>query len=421
MSRTESPGYPVTRLSMVLQKKMSTVLACVALLARTRAAPQLSSHATLSLSQARSDLGAAAADGAAVFAGGCSAGSTGGGKLGGGCKDPSAVVDVIRPSASGANIWEVAPSRASLSAARGWPAVCSFGSTQEWVAVLGGGDPNPNAVLDLISIKSGAVLTNTSAVSSGRWGTSCAAAQDGSQVVFGGGKHYYVKPQMADEVYTTGPPPADDSSWSPSLTFAGRLSEPREDCGAVGYGAKNALFAGGWVSNTEPGNPSSAVDAFTFDHAPAAGPPTHSAWNAGMATPSAEQYWVGAAAWNETTIFLADATTLYEVNTAAMFSGAAPALRRPLPAAVAAVAGIPAARVQQNGVRIPGAVCFYAALPTSALLCWSPHSGAWQTHQCAETHVAGGLTVVGSTVFVGGGFGADQVTTGASVDVFTFN
>ena len=63
------------------------------------AAVRLSSHATLELSQARSDLGAAVADGAAVFAGGCSAGSTGGGKLGGGCKDPSDVVDILRPSA----------------------------------------------------------------------------------------------------------------------------------------------------------------------------------------------------------------------------------------------------------------------------------------------------------------------------------
>ena len=638
--------------------------------ASLQSTPLLSSHATLKLSQARSDLGAAAADGAAVFAGGCSAGSTGGGKLGGGCKDPSAVIDIIRPSASNANLWEVAASTASLSAARGWPAVCSFGPAQEWVAVLGGGDPNPNSVLDVISVKVGTVYTNESAVSSGRWGTSCASAQDGSQVIFAGGKHYYVKPQMADEVYVATPPPAttnaatsafdfvnqekstaagatklrkysndpstswlsyaqftsaaggkitmmnttvivpsaptkrvgsDPSFWfglqtgqgdgaliqpilawdqrdagfgvfhevfdwstgqnhdspehfhvppgdvltqsvsyrasdnsydmylfshnlskgiswnyklsakqgatpetvayivvehapmncaeypssggidftqiyievdgkqvvdplwvskqekpacgskaevvdattvslkwnpkavavdptpsiesySPSLTLAGRLSEPREDCGAVGYGPKSALFAGGWVSNEEPGNPSRAVDAFIFNHAGAAGPRDgHSVWSPGMATPSDEQYWVGAVAWNESTVFLADATTLYEVNSADMFSGAAPALRRPLPAAVAAVAGIPAGRVQQNGVRIPGAVCFYAALPTSALLCWSPGSSAWSTHPCAATHVAGGIAVVDSTVFVGGGFGADQQTVGATVDVFTFN
>ena len=30
----------------------------------------------------------------------------------------------------------------------------------------------------------------------------------------------------------------------------------------MSYGATGSLFAGGWVSNTEPGNPSVVVDAF---------------------------------------------------------------------------------------------------------------------------------------------------------------
>ena len=388
------------------------------------AAVRLSSHATLELSQARSDLGAAVADGAAVFAGGCSAGSTGGGKLGGGCKDPSDVVDILRPSADNSTaaedrLWAADEAvTASLSKARGWPAVCSFGPAGEWVAVLGGGDPNPNSALDLISIKTGLMLTNASAMPSGRWGTSCAAAQDGSQVAFGGGKHYYVHPPMADEVYVTGPPdPNGNPFWRPSLTLAGKFSEPREDCGAVGYGAKGALFAGGWVSNTEPGNPSISVDAFNLDLV--AGP-THSAWKPGLAKPSPQQEWVGAVAWNATTVFLADATTLYEVNSADAFSGAAPALRRPLPAAVAASAGIPAARIQQNGVRIPGAVCFYASAPKSVLLCWSPLTSEWQTLPCTETHVAGAIAVADNVVFVGGGFGVDQQTVHPVVDVFTF-
>jgi hypothetical protein len=386
-------------------------------------APRLSSHATLQLSQARSDLGAAVADGAAVFAGGCSAGSTGGGTLGGGCKDPSDVVDILRPSnattSEGDRLWAAEAVTASLSKARGWPAVCSFGPAQEWLAVLGGGDPNPNTALDLISIKNGFMLTNASAMPSGRWGTSCAAAQDGSQVAFGGGKHYYVHPPMADEVYVTGPPnPNGNPFWRPSLTLAGKFSEPREDCGAVGYGPKGALFAGGWVSNTEPGNPSISVDAFNLDLA--AGPPTHSAWKPGLAKPSAQQEWVGAVAWNETTVFLADSTTLYEVNSADIFSGVEQALRRPLPAAVAASAGIPSARIQQNGVRIPGAVCFYASAPKSVLLCWSPLTSEWQTLPCTETHVAGAIAVADNVVFVGGGFGVDQKTVHATVDVFTF-
>ena len=396
---------------------------CTAALMGTAAAartPWLSSHATLELSQARSDLGAAVADGAAIFAGGCSAGSTGGGKLGGGCKDPSGVVDILRPSATSPGLsWEAESSTTQLSAARGWPAVCSFGPAQEWIAVLGGGDPSPNAALDLISIKTGFILSNASSMPSGRWGTSCAAAQDGSQVVFGGGKHYAVRPPMADEVYVTGPPnPNGNPFWRPSLTLAGKLSEPREDCGAVGYGSTGALFAGGWVSNTEPGNPSIAVDAFNFDGA--SGSPTHSAWKPGLTKPSAQQEWVGAVAWNETTVFLADSTTLYEVNSADTFSGTEQALRHPLPPAVAAAAGIPSARIQQNGVRIPGAVCFYASAPNSVLLCWSPLTSEWQTLPCTETHVAGAIAVADNVVFVGGGFGTDQQTVHATVDVFTF-
>ena len=401
------------------------LLALTAALMGTSAAawaPRLSSHATLELSQARSDLGAAVADGAAVFAGGCSAGSTGGGKLGGGCKDPSDIVDILRPSATSTSeglSWTIDSATTQLSAARGWPAVCSFGPAQEWIAVLGGGDPNPNSALDLISIKNGFILSNASAMPSGRWGTSCAAAQDGSQVVFGGGKHYAVRPPMADEVYVTGPPnPNGNPFWRPSLTLAGKLSEPREDCGAVGYGSNGALFAGGWVSNTEPGNPSITVDAFNFDAVP--GSPTHSAWQPGLARPSAQQEWVGAVSWNETTVFLADSTTLYEVNSPDTFSGVKQALRRPLPPAVAASAGIPSARIQQNGVRIPGAVCFYASAPKSVLLCWSPLTSEWQTLPCTQTHVAGAIAVADNVVFVGGGFGSDQQTVHATVDVFTF-
>ena len=56
-----------------------------------------------------------------------------------------------------------------------------------------------------------------------------------------------------------------------------------------------------------------------------------------------------------------------------------------------------AARVQQNGVRIPGAVCFYASAPTSALVCWSPQSSSWQQLKCTATHVAGAMTAVRSS------------------------
>ena len=66
-------------------------------------------HSTLQLSQARSDLGAAAAGGVAVFGGGCARGSSGGGKTGGSCVSPSRSIDILRPAQC------VAPSGPSLS------------------------------------------------------------------------------------------------------------------------------------------------------------------------------------------------------------------------------------------------------------------------------------------------------------------
>ena len=303
------------------------------------AASTTATHSVLILSQARSDLGAASAGGAAVFGGGCSGGSSGGGKTGGSCVKPSAVIDIIRPSRTDTTAWEASAGGASLSQARGWPAVCSFGPEQDTVAFLGGGSPGGSRTLDVLSIASGAVRTNKNALRKGRWGTSCAAANDGGSLVFAGGK---VWPRMIDEVLTL-------DKGSMALTVAPwRLSEGREDCGAVGWGKTGALFAGGWVSNTEPGRPSVVVDSFD----PAVGQAGHYIWSSGLDKPSPTQEWIGAVAWNSSTVFLADATTLYEVSSQAEFTGQAPALRRPLPAALAASAGIPAARV-----RIPGLVC----------------------------------------------------------------
>ena len=101
-----------------------------------------------------------------------------------------------------------------------------------------------------------------------------------------------------------------------------------------------------------------------------------------------------------------------------VFTGKALPITRPLPKNIAASAGIPAARVQQNGVRIPGAVCFYASAPSSVLACWSPQSKTWQQLKCSASHVAGAITAVDGTVFVGGGYDGSSLT--AAVDVFAF-
>ena len=100
----------------------------------------------------------------------------------------------------------------------------------------------------------------------------------------------------------------------PGLALVGELSEAREDCGAVVYGSTGSLFAGGWVSNTEPGNPSIVID--TFDTDPQAA--QHSVWATGLGKPGLTQEWVGAVAYNESLVFVADATTLYEIGSHAV-------------------------------------------------------------------------------------------------------
>ena len=96
-----------------------------ALLLEPARSTTLRSHSTLQLSVPRTDLGAATAGGAAVFGGGCSKGSSGGGKTGGSCVSPSAAIDILRPARSTADgpahpddTWVLAESPAALSAAR---------------------------------------------------------------------------------------------------------------------------------------------------------------------------------------------------------------------------------------------------------------------------------------------------------------
>jgi hypothetical protein len=389
----------------------STLLVAAGVCAAAAAATATHVHSTLSFSQPRSDLGAASAGGVAVFGGGCAGGSSAGGKTGGSCVHPSAVIDILRPSRADSNVWEVAGGPGAsgvphLSEARGWAAVCSFGPEQDSVAFLGGGSPSGSRALDILSIATGTVNTNRYALDKGRWGTACAATNNGQALIFAGGKVY---PRMIGEVLVlkVGSTKLEPAPWA--------MVEAREDCGAVGWGPAGALFAGGWVSNTEPGNPSVAVDAFDL----AGGVPGHYTWSPGLRQPGPTQEWIGAVSWNATTVFLADATSLYEINSIQQFRGDTAARVRPLPAALAASAGIPAARLQQNGVRIPGAVCFYASEPTSALVCWSPSTSSWQQLNCSATHVAGAITSVGSTVLVGGGYDADDRVT-AKVDIFAF-
>ena len=98
-----------------------------------------------------------------------------------------------------------------------------------------------------------------------------------------------------------------------------------------------------------------------------------------------------------------------------VFHGKAP----PAKVAIPFESGVPAARMGQNGVRVEGiGVCFYSAVP-SAIVCYAPESGTFDSFPCSDTHIEGAIAASGSTVFVAGGAGTDGHAT-AVVDVFTF-
>lgn len=253
----------------------------------------------------------------------------------------------------------------------------------------------------------------------GRWGTSCTLYRPNNptqanrgQLIFGGGKIVtrWGGFKMTDEVLIL-----DESMPIDGLTLASyKLSVARESTGAVSMPGLGIMFAGGWISAHEPGTPSGLVDTFTFGSSTA---DRWSSWN--MQPPKPNQYWVGVSQWNETTMFVADSTTLYIVR-ADTFAADARPVEVPLPAAVASAQGIPSARLAQNGVKVGDTmVCFYSAAP-NGLVCYAPATGAFSMHPCTAGHTAGAIASANSTVYVAGGVASDGTTLTDVIDVFTF-
>eukprot|EP00729_Bicosta_minor_P010905 gene10905-30944_t len=354
--------------------------------------------------------GAATASGIIVFGGGCVGGSsvfT--------CEEPSGNIDLFQNGAPVA-------SSSVLTYARGWPATCAAG---EKVAFLGGGTSGSRAhkpvldVLDLSNLQEPTVRGNATAMDAGRWGTSCTLYRPNNptqanrgQLIFGGGKIVtrWGGFKMTDEVLIL-----DESMPIDGLTLASyKLSVARESTGAVSMPGLGIMFAGGWISAHEPGTPSGLVDTFTFGSSTA---DRWSSWN--MQPPKPNQYWVGVSQWNETTMFVADSTTLYIVS-ADTFAADARPVEVPLPAAVASAQGIPSARLAQNGVKVGDTmVCFYSAAP-NGLVCYAPATGAFSMHPCTAGHTAGAIASANSTVYVAGGVASDGTTLTDVIDVFTF-
>ena len=303
------------------------------------------------------------------------------------------------------------PTPLKLSAARGWPTVCALG---ESVAVLGGGQggPGPHSrALDIVDMISKTVTANPTAMDLGRWGAGCITAPDA--VYFAGGKVISLagQPAMTDEVLVLPGPTLTVDGLAPAPWKLGRA---RESVGAMpAFGGAGLVWAGGWDSLRGAG-PVAMVDAFRL-HAPP-GTPERFQWN--LAPPTKDSYWVGAAPWNESLAYLADATLLYTV-TPAVFKGTAQPVRTPLPPAIAAAHGITVARMGGNGVRVAGVgVCFYSATP-SVLACYSPMTAEWSINPCSAGHTAGAMVAANSTVYVGGGLDTPDAVT-AAVDVFRF-
>ena len=359
-------------------------------------------RSVLQLSQARRAVSAAAtASGTVIFAGGCLSGR----ELT--CNPPavSDVVDVI-PAVG------PAPAPLKLSTARGWTTACALG---ESIALLGGGQASSRAhsrALDIVDMVSKTVTSNATALDRGRWGTACITTADA--IYFAGGKEIsaFGKPGMTDEVLVL---PGPTLSAGNLAAAPWKLGRARESVGAMPvFGGAGIVWAGGWDSLAHPAGAVAMVDAFQLDPPP--GGPGRFQWNLGPQPD--DSFWVGAAPWNDTLAFLADATLLYTI-TPAVFQGIAPPVTSPLPRAIAATHGITTARMGGNGVRVAGVgVCFYATAP-SALVCYSPATEEWTTTPCSTGHVAGAMVAANRTVYVGGGLGTPDTVTKV-IDVFKF-
>jgi hypothetical protein len=263
------------------------------------AAADYPTHTTLTLSSARRDLGAAVANGAVVFGGGCTNWLS---KFT--CQGASKAVDVFQETAGKG--WKLINSSATLSEARGWPSTCAIGDT---VAFLGGGRTNSephSQTLDLFDVVTGTMRSNHSALDEGRWGTACVTSPQG--VFFAGGKEVNgteASWKMTAEVLSLpgGTPALDGLQKAPG---GWELSIPREAASAVAMGSFGVLFAGGWVSVPMPGRPVARVDTWELQSG------HRHTWDL-PAEMEPKEYWIGGAPWDEHTLFLADSRYLYKV------------------------------------------------------------------------------------------------------------
>ena len=398
---------------MIHVLKMKLVL-WLALLLTASAAASTVTTTTGHLAQARRNIGATTVGGKFYFAGGCT--TVGSGKTAFICNNASDVIDVLDSLGTA-----VADEQLHLSEARGWPSACA---TKSLAVFAGGGqrgDLPHSRTADIVEAATGKVTSQPNALSTGRWGITCATMNE--TIFFAGGKvtiHGYQDVYMTNHIDTFD---GTAKQWS---VAPHNLSVGRESAVAASYsGGSNCsglIVAGGWEK--DPGflgkyHASTALDIFSSPLQPSG-----STGGGGRTTTQLKNgaYDAGLAISASSKAYIVGNSLLYEVAC----GGAVKSY--PLPVDMTGPGGqvsgggaIPRAHIPQNGVAVKSSVCFYGTAP-SILYCLDTTTMDWSRHPCQAEHAGGAIVAFGNTVMVAGGYDpqAKDTTPTDVIDIFTF-
>ena len=384
---------------------------------------------TLKLSTARRNIGAVATATTAYFAGGC---VTQGKSVQFVCNNASAAIDAFDVAAGRVVAAKADPKRV-LAEARGWVAAGYASAGSGSVVFAGGGTlgtaPHSRRA-DVLDVATGAMSTNATALSVGRWGIGWASTE--REVFFTGGK---VTISGYTDAFMTASVDVFEALPAPGHFRLApfNLSQARESNQAAIVGG-SLLVAGGWAKLGGKYQGSARVDV--FDQATKAG---HLVKNSHFDLKS-DAYDVGLASMRAPgaafeLAYLADNENLLVLNE----KGVALATI-PLPAHMVGAGGqiigggtIPAAHVAHNGVSIGGVLaCFYSlrltkahvhskAVAHSEVLCYSVPEQRWHALNCSVPHQGGQIVALNGThILVGGGYDptSEVEATTDVVDVF---
>jgi hypothetical protein len=266
----------------------------------------------------------------------------------------------------------------------------------------GGNEPH-SATADVLDAKSGKVVSHPTALSEGRWGVTCATA--GDIVHFAGGK---VLNSASDFHMSAAIDSYSNGKWALSDL---KLSEARESFGAVA-GRAGLVLAGGWVTQRSGAKAVDTVDTFTSD-----GKRT-------VTRLTSPAYWPGAVADKDGDVYIVDNSVLWRFDGSSWTSAPLPKALVGGKATLEGGGAVPAAHVPRNGAAVGDQLCFYAwqSKALSALYCYDTKEGNWAgPYTCSAVHRGGGLEVVGSSIFIAGGYDPDRKNAPTDVvDVFDF-